>query len=80
MAKIIGLKSASFPDKVTGEVISFGRVYVTYPDDTVNGLSCEELKLNPSKFVDFKLGDEVRINRNKTGKVESLELANCFTK
>lgn len=74
MAKIIGLKKGEFVN-ATGEKIVYGRVYVTYDDETVNGLACDELKLNPAKFDGFEIGDLVHVNRDKTGKVLSLDVA-----
>lgn len=76
--KVIGFKKSSFTsDK--DEVINFGRLYVTYPpsptEKGVTGMLCEEVKLSPELIPNgLKVGDDVRLNRNAKGRVESVEV------
>lgn len=72
--QVVGKKSGTFTDKKTGEVVEFGKLYVTYPDSTVEGLSCEAVSLKPEMIKGLSVGDNVRLNRNQYGRVIEVEL------
>lgn len=46
--KYIGHMKGTFNDRNTGKEINFAKLYVTYPQDGVVGLKCEEIKADCS--------------------------------
>lgn len=71
--EVVGKKAGTFTDRKTGEVVEFGRLYVNYPDTTVEGLACEAVSIKPDMLKGISVGDSVRFDRNQYGKVISVE-------
>lgn len=72
--KVVGFKSGEFNDRRTGELIEFGKMYVTYPDTSVTGECCESISIKPDMLVGLSVGDEIRLDRNQYGKVISFDI------
>jgi len=70
--KVVGYKVASFKDKDTNKEIEYGKLYVTYPDENVDGLCCEAISVKPVLLDMVKVGDEVTLSYNKFGKVQEI--------
>ena len=79
---VIGTKHGSFTDKRTGEAVSYGRIYVTYPfpktsaggaPEGVQGGMCEELKVPVDTLEGVHVGDEVSPVYNRYGRIESVQ-------
>lgn len=70
--KVVGMKLASFTDKKTGEVISYGKIYVTYESKNVTGLQTEEITVKPDMVNMVKVGQEIDVLYNKYGKVQQI--------
>jgi len=71
---VLGKKTGNFTDKKTGENITFAKLYVTFPDDTVEGECVEAVSVNPDRAKEISVGDKVRFDRNQYGKVICVEL------
>ena len=82
MMLVIGLRNGSFTDKKTGEVVSYGRIYVTYPfespdgklPDGCQGEKCEELRVPVDALSGVKVGDMIEPVYNKYGRVQAVEV------
>lgn len=70
---VIGKRSYSFADKQTGELVERVELHVTYPDDRIDGLACEVVSLRPETAEGVNVGDGIRMDRNKYGRVIALE-------
>ena len=70
---VVGKKTGSFNDRKTGELIEYGRLYVTYPYESVEGVMAEECRLKPATIAGVEVGDKVRLERNQYGKVIFVE-------
>lgn len=71
--KVIGKRIASFTDKKTGEVVMFGKVFVAYPDSTMQGLVgevAESISMKPELVQEISVGSEITVIYNKYGKAE----------
>jgi hypothetical protein len=81
---VIGLRNGSFTDKRTREVVSYGRIYVTYPFDSPDGKlpegcegqKCEELKVSVDALSGVKVGDEIEPVYNRYGRVQDVLVKN----
>lgn len=73
--KVLGKRIGSFNDPVTGNVINFGRLFVSYQDPDVEGMATEAVKVSPQLLTNIKVGDTVRLDRNNKGRVLAVELA-----
>lgn len=79
---VIGLRNGKFTDKNSGEVVSYGRIYVTHPFDSQDGkfpegcqgIQCEELKVSVDALDGLKAGDEIVPVYNRYGRVQSVEV------
>ena len=69
---VVGIRTGEFNDK-KGELIRFGHLHVTYTDPEVSGIAVELVKANPDLFRNIACGDEIRIDRNGTGRVMAIE-------
>lgn len=69
---VIGKKAATFVDKKTGDIVSYGRLFVEYPDEETEGLACDVFPMNPEVFEGVEVGDLVEIACNKKGKAEKV--------
>lgn len=77
---VIGKRLGTFKDKDTGEIVSYGRLYVTYPFDLVDGKvpdGCEgqrveEVKAPVDALADVQIGDTVEPVYNKYGRVQAV--------
>lgn len=77
---VIGLRNGSFTDKKTGEVVSYGRIYVTYPFESPDGKlpegcqgeKCEELHVPVDALSGVKVGDVIEPVYNKYGRVQDV--------
>jgi len=72
---VLGKKSGSFTDKGTGEKVDYGKLYVAYNDDSVEGQVAECLSVKPERLTEISIGDSLHIDRNQYGKVICVELA-----
>lgn len=79
---VIGKRLGTFTDKKTGEVVSYGRLYVTYPFDLVGGKlpegcegeKAEELKVPVEALDSVEIGDMVQPVYNRYGRVEAVDV------
>lgn len=77
---VIGLRKGSFTDKKTGELVSYGRIYVTYPfespdgklPDGCMGQKAEELKVPVDALEGVQVGDIIEPVYNRYGRVDSV--------
>lgn len=77
---VIGLRNGSFTDKKTGEVVSYGRIYVNYPFESADGKlpdgcqgeKCEELRVPVDSLSGVKVGDEIEPVYNRYGRVQEV--------
>lgn len=75
--KVIGKRTSTFTDKKSGEVITFGKLYVTYKDSTVSGVIgeiAEAISVRPEILEEIPVGSEVTLIYNRYGKVEDFQL------
>ncbi len=75
--KVIGKRISTFTDKKSGEVINFGKLYVTYKDSTVSGVIgeiAEAISVRPEILQEIPVGSEVTLIYNRYGKVEDFQL------
>lgn len=75
--KVIGKRIGSFTDKKTGELIQFGKVFVTYPDSTMQGLMgevAESISMKPELVQEVPVGSEITVIYNKYGKAEDFTI------
>jgi len=71
---VLGKRIGNFTDKKTGEVVNFGKVYVSYPDDYVDGLCVEDMSVKPDRLSSVSVGDVITVDRNKYGKIIGLDV------
>lgn len=73
--KVIGYRESSFTAQDTGELIEGYNLYLVGPQDHVEGEACERVFLSKKKMGDYRpiLGDSVRLEYNRYGKVQSIE-------
>lgn len=79
---VIGVRNGSFTDKKTGKVVSYGRIYVTYPFESPDGKlpegcqgeKCEELRVPVDALYGVKVGDTIEPVYNKYGRVQAVEV------
>lgn len=75
MMKVMGIKSGSFSDRETGNIIKYCQIHVSSEDKNVVGEAVEILKLPADLHEDgiaLKPGDKIQVSYNKFGKVETL--------
>lgn len=75
--KVIGKRIGNFVDRKTGEAISFGKIFVTYPDSTMQGLMgeiAEAISMKPELVQEIPVGSEITVIYNKYGKADDFTL------
>ncbi|WP_101696665.1 hypothetical protein [Clostridium minihomine] len=77
--KVIGKRISSFTDKKTGEVITFGKIFVVYPagEDMkgAEGEIAEAISVKPELASQIPIDSEIELYYNKYGKVHAFDLA-----
>lgn len=77
--KVIGKRVSSFTDRKTGEVISFAKLFVTYPaPEDMKGASgdvAEAISVKPELAEKAPLNAEIELYYNKYGKVHAFDMA-----
>ncbi len=75
--KLIGYRMSSFTAKDTGEVIRGYNLYLSGPEEKVEGLGCERVFVSEKKMGDYQphLGDELSIVYNRFGKVRAIAVS-----
>lgn len=74
--RVLGIKSGSFNDKVTGKLVEYCQLHVAAEDKNVTGEAVEVLKINQDladSAKALKPGDKITVNYNKFGKVEDFK-------
>ena len=78
--EIVGIKQSNFKPKDGDDEITGYNIYCTYPldeDKGGGGLGVERLYVTDKKLencgYDPEIGDEIRVNYNRFGKVQSVE-------
>lgn len=74
--KVIGFRKSKFKGS-DGEMISGVNIFVTYPSDKGEGEECERFYLTEERLAEIgykpAVGDEVKPEYNRFGKVAGLE-------
>lgn len=77
--KVIGKRVSSFTDRKTGEVISFAKLFVTYPapEDMKGAFGdvAEAISVKPELAEKVPLDAEIELYYNKYGKVHAFDMA-----
>ena len=77
MAKIIGIRPSSFKGD-QGEMVTGKNIYVSYPLDKGEGLGADRFFVTDKKMADWfyvpAVGDEIRLEYNRFGKVSGMSL------
>lgn len=72
--KVIGKRTGSFRDQQTGQDVTFGKLYVVYDAENVEGQVAESISVKPDLLKDIPVGSEVELYYNKYGRVFSFDL------
>jgi len=71
--KVVGKRVGAFTDKKTGELVKFGKVFVTYADEKMEGLEgicAEAISMRPELVENVPVGKEITIIYNRYGKAD----------
>lgn len=71
--KVIGKRVGTFKEKGTDREICFGKLFVTYEDSSMSGLSgsiAEAISVKPELLDEIPVGSDITLIYNKYGKVE----------
>lgn len=75
---VIGKRVGTFTDKKTGEVITFGKIFVVYPaDESMKGAQgeiAEAISVKPEMAAQIPVGSNVELLYNKYGKVNDFNI------
>lgn len=71
---VIGKRTGSFRDQQTGKEVTFGKLYVVYDAQNVEGQVAESISLKPDLLKDIPVGSEIELYYNKYGRVFSFDL------
>lgn len=75
---VIGKRVGSFTDKKTGEVITFGKIFVVYPaDESMKGTEgdiAEAISLKPEMVAQIPVGSDIELYYNKYGRVNDFDI------
>lgn len=75
--KVLGVRVLNFTDE-KGNQIQGVNVYVSFPEDNVQGEMTDKLFLSLNKFESIceviKPGDEIEVTYNRFGKISKVEL------
>lgn len=75
--KVVGKRVGSFNDKQTGQAVNFGKIYVTYEDAEMSGLTglvAEAISVKPEIAQEIPVNSFVTLVYNRYGKVESVKV------
>lgn len=78
--KVIGKRIGSFKEKETGKEVAYGKLYVTYEDSTMTGLTgsiAEAISVKPEILQEIPVGSDIVLIYNKYGKVEDFTMKNA---
>lgn len=72
--ELVGYKETKFTAQDTGEVIEGINLYLTGPQDYVEGVACERVFLTKKKLDGYvpEIGDEIELVYNRYGKVDKI--------
>lgn len=77
--KVIGKRIGTFTDRKTNEVISFAKLFITYPapEDMkgAEGEVAEAISVKPELAAQISINSEVELYYNKYGKVHAFDFA-----
>ncbi len=71
---VIGKRTGSFRDQQTGQEVTFGKLYVVYDAQNVEGQVAESISVKPDLLKDIPVGSEIELYYNKYGRVFSFDL------
>lgn len=75
--KVVGKRVSEFTDKKSGELVKFGKVYVTYQDESVKGVTgiiAEAISMRPELVEKVQVGQEINLVYNKYGKIDDFSV------
>lgn len=76
LGRLLGVQKIDFTNQ-NGQVINGINLYVSFPDENVEGLKCGKffIKDNIALPKNIKLNDKIDISFNYKGKIESVTIA-----
>lgn len=80
--QVVGFKASSFKVPDTGAQISGYNLYLTEERDGVTGVAVERAFLSDRKLAGYvpQVGDELHLNYNRFGKIDSMQLVSKVSK